>query len=126
MILADSSVWIDHFRRPDPQLTALLDANRIVIQAYVLGELAMGSLARRGELLHRLSRLPELIAPRPREVLSLVNGRNLFGRGIGFVDATLIASCLLSRPAKLWTRDRRLEAAAHDCGVDLFGTSAAP
>ena len=120
MILADTSVWIDHLRRADPDMTKLLDANGIVIQVYVLGEIAMGSLARRDEVLRHLSRLPEVMAPKPHEVLALVNSRGLFGRGLGFIDAALLASCLLSRPARLWTRDRRLAAVARDCGVECY------
>ncbi|PAX07166.1 type II toxin-antitoxin system VapC family toxin [Sphingomonas lenta] len=117
MILVDSSVWIDHFRRPNPVLDELLRAEKIMSHPFVIGELAMGSLADRMAV---LARLRELIGSRVSshdEVMTLVDAHGLHGLGLSYVDAHLLASTLLTQEARLWTRDKRLLAAAERLGV---------
>ena len=117
MILAETSVWVDHLRAGDARLAELLRAGLIVCHAFVIAEIALGSLRDRSRVLGLLDGLPSLTVARPEEVRLLIERRELFGRGIGFVDAALIASCLLVPGTLLWTRDRKLDAAAADVGV---------
>ena len=119
MILADTSVWVDHLRSGDARLAGLLDAGRIAGHALVVAEIALGTLRDRARILGLLDGLPSLPIAREDEVRVLIEHRRLFGRGIGFVDASLLASCLLAPGSFLWTRDRKLEAAARDIGVSF-------
>jgi predicted nucleic acid-binding protein len=119
VILADTSVWVDHLRSGDARLAELLHAGRIVGHALVVAEIALGSLRDRAGVLSLLDGLPPLPAAREDEVRLLIEQRRLFGRGIGFVDVSLLASCLLVPETFIWTRDRRLDAVARDVGVSL-------
>jgi predicted nucleic acid-binding protein len=114
MMLVDSSVWIDYFDRGDAELAAALYADMVSMHPMVLGELALVNLVDRTETLMRLSRLPKAAATTNADVVTMIEARAVHGRGIGFVDAHLIASCLISG-ATLWTHDRRL----HDVAVEL-------
>ncbi len=107
MILADTSVWIDHFRRGNPTLWAHLTKGRIVCHPFIVGELALGNLRNRSEILTHLNRLPQLAVAAHHEVLALAERRRLFGVGIGWIDAHLLAAVLIAG-AKLWALDSRL------------------
>jgi predicted nucleic acid-binding protein len=107
MILVDTSVWIDHFRRTDARLVDLLRENRVILHPMVIGELACGSLRQRNEILPLLQLLPLTESPTQDEVLYFIENRRLFGQGVGWVDINLLASCLLSGAA-LWTKDKSL------------------
>ena len=117
MILVDTSVWIDHLRVGDRALTALLDEGLVLAHPAVVGELALGRLSRRSEILGLLHGLPRAPVATDGEVLSMVESRRLFGLGIGYVDAHLVAAVLLTPDASLWTRDKRLEAVAARLGL---------
>ena len=117
MILADTSVWIEHIRRGDAVLTAALDADEVLIHPFVIGELAMGNLAQRGVVLAALADLPQAVVARHDEVLAFVTREALHGRGVGYVDAHLLASARLSPDARLVTRDRRLQELAERLGL---------
>lgn len=119
MILADTSIWVDHLWASDPLMADRLSGKEILCHPLVIGELAMGNLANRATLLHALTRMPQAVRARDGEVLALVERERLFGLGIGFVDAHLLASTLLTDDARLWTRDRRLHAAAARLGIAL-------
>lgn len=112
MILVDTSVWIDHLRSGEPALAAVLQDERVLMHPFILGELACGNLRNRHEVLELLARLPAAPMATDAEALSLIAMRALMGRGIGYVDVHLLASVALAGEAKLWTRDRRLAAAA--------------
>ncbi len=112
MILADSSIWIDHFRSQDEVLSSLLEHEQVLAHPFVIGEIALGNLRQRPVVLKALHKLPEAIVARDREVLALIENSALSGLGIGYVDAHLLASVKLTDDARLWTRDRRLAAAA--------------
>jgi predicted nucleic acid-binding protein len=107
MVLVDSSVWIDHFRRTDVHLVDLLRENRVLIHPMIIGELACGSLRQRSEILPLLQLLPLTESPSQDEVLHFIEKRRLFGQGVGWVDVNLLASCLLSGVV-LWTNDKSL------------------
>ncbi len=116
MILADTSIWQHHFRNHDARFHELLSTGQILIHPFVIGELACGNLRRRTETLYDLALMPQAPVAGTDEVLGLVEKRRLWGKGLGFVDAHLLASVLLSA-ARLWTRDRRLGEAAESLGV---------
>ena len=117
MILVDTSVWIDHLRVSDSRLTSLLMNRQALGHPWVVGEIALGHLSRRAEILGLLRNLPQAILATHDEVMSLLDRRRLFGLGIGYVDAHLLAASLLTSGATLWTRDRRLAAAADQLGI---------
>lgn len=118
MILADTSVWIAHFQSPSETFSQLLDAGTIHCHPYVIGELAMGSLGRRREtVMEELGKLDTLTFAQPREVVGFVEDNALHSRGIGFVDASLLASVLITPGATLLTRDRRLRRIAEGFNV---------
>lgn len=116
MILVDTSVWIDHLRIGDPQLAALLHDRRVLAHPAVVGELALGHLSARTEILGLLSNLPHAKAATDTEVLRLIDVQHLSGLGIGYVDAHLLAASLLTG-TELWTRDKRLAAVATRLGL---------
>jgi predicted nucleic acid-binding protein len=107
VILADTSVWIDHLRRGNPTLRAHLTKGRILCHPFIVGELALGTLRNRTEILAHLNRLPHLPVATHDEVLGFVERRRLFGVGIGWVDAHLLTAVLLAG-ARLWALDARL------------------
>jgi predicted nucleic acid-binding protein len=112
VILADTSVWVDHLRRRNPALVQLLEAGEILAHSFVIGELAMGYLEPRSLILRNLHDLPQSIVASHQEVLHFTSEHQLFGLGIGYVDAHLLAAIRLTEGAALWTRDRRLHRVA--------------
>ena len=118
MILVDTSVWIDHFRRGDALLERSLEQGAVLAHPFVIGELACGNLGRREVVLDLLRQLPAALAADDEEVLGFIDRHDLHGQGIGLVDVHLLASTLLTEGARLWTRDRRLllTAVRLDCG----------
>ncbi|HXF88120.1 MAG TPA: type II toxin-antitoxin system VapC family toxin [Xanthobacteraceae bacterium] len=112
MILVDTSVWAQHFRREVAALSALLEAGEVLAHPFVLGELALGNLRHRDSVLTDYRLLPQARSAAHEEVLELVERTRLFGRGIGYVDAHLLAATALSEDARLWTFDRKLAAIA--------------
>lgn len=117
MILADTSVWIDHLRAPDPRLQDLLDRQQILIHPFVIGELALGSMRDRPRTMFALKRLPPAMMSRDRDVVAMIDNHRLHGRGIGYVDAHLLASTLITPEALIWSTDRRLMAVARDLSI---------
>ena len=116
MILVDTSIWVDHLRRGDARLTALLESASVLIHPFVLGEIACGSLADRETVLDLLQDLPAAVVADADEVLVFIERHQLHGKGIGYVDVHLLAAVALTEGAKLWTRDKRLRAAAQALG----------
>ena len=116
MILVDTSVWIDHLHKSDPQIVDLLDGDLVLMHPWVRGELALGSLEDRARFFKALDRLPEMRVAKHEDILSLIESESLFGRGIGWVDAGLLASCI-ARSCRMWTHDRRLALIALELGV---------
>jgi predicted nucleic acid-binding protein len=117
LILADTSLWIDHLRQGNAELSAWLEAGEVLIHPFVIGELAMGNLSRREPMLRELGRLPRAGVASPEEVLGLISREKLHGLGLGYVDAALLASVRLTPDARLRTRDRRLQAVADRMAV---------
>ncbi len=111
MILVDTSVWVDHLRRGNSRLKVLLRDGLVLIHPFVLGELALGRLKRRSQILALLGEIPRAGPASHEEVLQFVDRHELAGSGVGWVDVHLLVSAALSG-VSLWTLDRRLAAAA--------------
>jgi hypothetical protein len=87
VILVDTSVWIDHLRAGDQVLAGLLEAGKVLAHPFVIGELTLGSLPRRDQVLRGLQDLPQANVATDLEVLYLVDRHRLFELGFGYVDA---------------------------------------
>jgi predicted nucleic acid-binding protein len=107
VILVDTSVWIRHFAATEPRLAGLLEDGQVMVHPYVVGELACGTLRKRQEILSLLDRLDSVPVASDGEARRLIELRRLMGRGLGWVDAHLLASCLLAG-VQVWSLDRRL------------------
>lgn len=116
MILADSSVWIDHLKKSDPVFSHLLQDMQVFVHPFVIGDIALGSLKNRKIQLTYMNLLPSAETATDEEVQIMIERHALFGIGIGYVDAHLLASARISS-ASLWTRDKRLNQAAAKLGV---------
>jgi predicted nucleic acid-binding protein len=117
LILVDTSVWIDHLRAGDAGLAGLLDTAQVLTHPFVIGELALGNLSRRDDILDALGNLPRATVASDSEVLGFISRYKLAGLGIGYVDAHLLAATRLTGGAALWTRDRRLAEVAARLGI---------
>ena len=117
MILADTSIWIDHLRAGNKEMGKLLNQGDIVIHPWIIAELALGSLRERAKTLALLDFLPQVREAQLSEVRVMIEARRLYNLGIGLTDARLIASVFLNPSTLLWTRDKRLRKAAEDLGI---------
>ncbi len=112
MILVDSSVWVDHLRTGEPTLVELLNSSKVLIHPFVVGELACGNLKNRNVVLSLLRDLPAVPVATDEAVLFFIERHGLMGRGIGYIDAHLLAAAVLAGNMQIWTRDKRLCAVA--------------
>jgi predicted nucleic acid-binding protein len=120
LILADTSVWIDHLRLRNRLFAEFLEESSVLTHPCVIGELALGNLRRRAEVLRLLEALPEAEAATDEEVRHLIEAKGLWGQGIGWIDAHLLASSLLTSACCLWTLDVPLRRASAAAGAKLF------
>ncbi len=116
MIVADTSVWVDYLQTGDPEMAAALHANLVAMHPMVLAELALGNPPKRQSFLASLHALPQAPMASEDELLVGIEARGMHGRGIGYVDAHLVSSCLISGYT-LWTHDRRLGDIADEVGA---------
>lgn len=116
MVLVDTSIWVDHLRRSNEGLVELLEQTQVVIHPWVIGELACGNIKNRKELMLLLRSLPSIEAASDEEVLQLIESKKLMGRGIGWVDTHLLATCLIGG-MPLWTGDKNLRTISAALGV---------
>jgi predicted nucleic acid-binding protein len=117
MVLADTSIWIDHIRRNDLQLVRILDRGDIVMHPFVIGELVLGQVKSIAEMIDGFHLLPKAIVASADEVLKFILDRKLSGSGIGYVDVHLLAAAALMPETVVWTRDKRLHAAAQSLSL---------
>jgi predicted nucleic acid-binding protein len=117
VILVDTSVWVDHLRAGEPALVHLLDHGLVLAHPWVTGELALGHLSQRQDILGLLTGLPSAEIATDAEVLGLIEAEQLYGLGIGYVDAQLLAATRLTADARLWTADKRLAVVARRLGL---------
>lgn len=118
MILADTSVWVDHFRKRDTQLYQQLQRNNISIHPFVVMELLLGNLPDRHKTSAALDWLPMVKVAHASEVRTMIEAHSLSQQGIGFVDAHLLASTLITSRTVLWTRDKQLHKLAEKLSLD--------
>jgi hypothetical protein len=118
MILVDTSVWIDHFRSSNGALVRLLEGQEVLGHPVVIGELFLGGLPNRDRTLQGLMRLPSATTADHDEALQFIHRAGLTGCGINYADTHVLLSTRLTPGAGLWTRDRRLLAAARRLGLD--------
>lgn len=117
MILVDTPVWVDHFHKPDADLEQLLRTRQVLIHPFIIGEMALGSFPMRAAILRRMSALRRARVARDEEVLHLIDDWQLYGSGIGYGDAQLLSSVLLTSGSLLWTRDRPLRKVAQQLSL---------
>lgn len=122
MILVDSSIWIAHLRARDETLARLLAEGQVLAHPFVTGELALGNLRNRDAILGALQDLPQAGVATESEVLRFIGQKGLYGLGIGYIDAHLLAAVLLTPGCMLWTRDKRLLAASAGLGIAANAT----
>jgi predicted nucleic acid-binding protein len=120
LILADTSIWIDHFRTGNKEMGKRLSQGEIVIHPLVVAELALGSLRERAQTLALLDYLPQVQVAQLSEVRLMIEARRLYSLGIGLIDAQLIASVLINPSALLWTSDKRLRKAAEGLNIHVY------
>lgn len=84
---------------------------------FVIGEIALGSIKDRDRIIAEMREIDPADIAEHDEVMTLIETRALHGLGIGYVDVHLLASALITPDTWLWTRDKRLEAAATELGV---------
>jgi predicted nucleic acid-binding protein len=117
-VLIDTSMWVKHFKSENKEVSALLDAGRVVIHPFIVAELALGGLRDRKMTLASLEFLPELPVAELHEVRQLIEVRKLYTEGIGLVDAHLIASLIIVQtPTAIWTDDDGLARVAEKLGI---------
>lgn len=117
MILVDTSVWIDHFRKSEPILVEALETESVLTHPLVIGELACGNLRNRAEILDLIARLPRPPIATDAEALELIDRYRLFSKGVGYLDVQILASTLLISGARLWTKDLRLASIASELRI---------
>ena len=123
MILADTSVWIDHLHATEARLVSLLAADEIGCHPLVVEELALGSIKQREVVLGLLANLHQFPSVTHPEILHLVEHRRLWGRGLSAIDANLLGSVALVEGAQIWSRDKRLQAVCAEVGVAVLDES---
>ncbi len=124
-ILADSSVWVAHFRKSNGVLQSLLAADRVLCHPLIVLELACGTPpAPRERTLGYLKKLQQSAIATAEETLALIEKEQLHDLGCRAVDMSLLASVLLTPEALLWTVDKNLDAVASRLDVafrDVLG-----
>lgn len=121
MILIDASVWIDHIRSAEGVILELVNARMVLCHPFVIGEVAMGQFRNRRVFLSELTKLRAAEVADHDEVMALVERHSLCGRGIGYVDAHLLAAAFLTPEARLWTRNKPLKEAAKQMNLAAEG-----
>lgn len=117
MILVDTSIWVDHLRSEHRVLQQLLERGAVLSHPWVTGELALGHLSPRREILRLLDGLPSASVGTAVEMLMFVERHELMGSRIGYVDVQLLTATLLTPDARLWTGDKRQAASAAGLGI---------
>jgi predicted nucleic acid-binding protein len=118
VILADTTIWIDHLRRQNEQMQGLLDSGQVLMHPFIVAELALGSFRDRTRTLATLDTVLKVRVAQQSDVRRMIEVRQLYAKGIGLIDAHLIASSLITPRTKLWTRDSALRSVATALGID--------
>ncbi len=118
MILADTSVWVDHLRKGNERLAGFLNEGVVLCHPFIIGELACGNLKNRDEILGMLAALPSIPVAEHDEVLDFISRHKFQGKGIGLIDAHLLASTCLAK-CRIWTLDKSLIKIANNLKVSI-------
>ena len=116
MVLVDTSIWIEHFRKGNAQLKELLVTGHVACHPFIIGELACGNLRQRSEIILLLCTLPRVNTVSDDEILYFIEEKQLIGLGIGIVDVHLLASAIITN-IPLWTTERRLKEVAKKLNI---------
>jgi predicted nucleic acid-binding protein len=116
MVLIDTSVWIDHFKKTDLELERLLNAENALTHPLVIGELACENFKNRELILRLINALPPIPEITKEEYYIFIERHRLFGIGLGFVDINLLASAVLAG-CTIYTRNKALCSAAGMFGI---------
>jgi len=119
VILVDTSIWVDHLRTDHSTLVRLLEDGVVLGHPWIVGELALGHLSQRHEVIRLLGGLPQATVATEEEIMTLIDRHQLDGLGIGYLDAQVLAATQLTADAALWTGDRRLAVAASHLGCAI-------
>jgi predicted nucleic acid-binding protein len=112
LVIADSSIWMDHINKGDSGLVALMKQRRVRLHPMIIAEIALGSIKQRAIMLEELHAFPQVDSASHSEVMAMIEWMKLFGKGVGYVDAHLLAATRQLRSGTLWTRDNKLKAQA--------------
>jgi predicted nucleic acid-binding protein len=112
LVIADSSIWMDHINKGDSELVALMKQRRVRLHPMIIAEIALGSIKQRAIMLEELNAFPQVDSATHSEVMAMIEWMELFGKGVGYVDAHLLAATRQLRSGTLWTRDKKLKAQA--------------
>jgi predicted nucleic acid-binding protein len=123
LILVDTSIWVDHLRSQEARLARLLDDRQISTHPFIVGELAVGHLRNRDEILLMLNLLPVTAVASHDEALRFISNFSLAGRGLGFIDVHLLAAVSLTPETSLWSRDKRLREVAELLSIPTVSAS---
>lgn len=118
-VLVDTSVWIRFLSDQAPfaaELDRLLSDDAVAGHELVYGELLVGDRGGRQKLLSSYERMDQIPSVPHSDVVAFVRARKIHGRGIGWIDAHLLASALVGR-VQLWTADGPLVAIAGQLGI---------
>ncbi len=118
MVLVDTSVWVEHFRRGMNELEALLNDGQVVCHPFIVGELACGNLRNRAQILSLLATLPSSHLPEHEEVMHFIDQYRLMGKGLGYIDMHLLSSAMLTN-VPLWTLDKKLDKVSAALGLTI-------
>jgi predicted nucleic acid-binding protein len=119
MILVDTSIWVELFRRGrfKAELEKLIVNDQLCTHPFVVAELACGCLPDRRQTLLELDKLNALPTIRTADVRYMIESRGMVSRGIGFIDAQLVASCMTTHGTQIWTIDGPLGQVAESLGL---------
>jgi predicted nucleic acid-binding protein len=119
LVLADTSIWIAHFRVANPVLQSLLATDQILCHPLIVIELACGTPpAPRARTLEALKKLKQAVVATSEEILALIENKRCHDTGCGATDLALLASVLLTADTRFWTRDKDLIVLAARLGVE--------
>jgi len=119
MVLVDTSVWLRFLANRAPYaagLERLLSRDEVAGHELIYGELLVGDCGGRAKLLNAYEQIRQARTIPHRDVAAFVRGRNLNGRGAGWIDIHLLASALVGR-LRFWTADLRLTMLATELGI---------
>jgi predicted nucleic acid-binding protein len=117
VIIVDTSVWVDHFRRPIKAMQELIAESSIALHPYIYGELLLGGLPGKGDVAKQLLKLQRSPVASASEAAAFIEWAELSGTGIGYVDAHLLVAAKLFSGGSVLTRDKKLREQAKRLGV---------